>query len=555
MIETAVKANFIRRIIDHDINSGNTKQPVVFRFPPEPNGYLHIGHAKSICLNFSLAKDYAQSYCYLRFDDTNPAMEEQKYIDSIQEDIRWLGFDWGEHLAFASDYFQRLYEIAINLIKEGKAYVCSLDAKSVRQYRGSLTEQGTNSPDRDRSIEDNLELFQKMYQGEFAEGSYTLRAKIDMASGNINMRDPAIYRIKKQKHHRVGDTWHIYPLYDFTHPLSDAIEGITHSLCTLEFQDHRPLYDWFIQNCKMTSQPKQIEFSRLNISHTVTSKRKLKHLVDERIVEGWDDPRMPTIQGFRRRGYTPLSIRRFCSDLGVSKQDSVIDMNILEATIRDDLNQNTVRRIGLINPIKVIIENLSSEEVIEINMPNHPQKPELGKRKLHFTRTIYIDRDDFQENPEKKFRRLSLGKRVRLSHAYVISCHRIEKDNTGQITRLYCQYDPITFGGKLPEDGIKVKGIIHWLSEIDAKPATVRLYERLFKKPCPDISDESIHENLNPNSLFVCENALVEPALLNASNEASFQWVRTGYFCADRYLHQPGIKAVFNRTVTLRESW
>lgn len=550
------KPHFIRKVIEEDIESGCIKGPIVLRFPPEPNGFLHIGHAKAICLNFTLSQEYPGAYCFLRFDDTNPATESDEYMQAIMDDVRWLGFDWGDHLSFASDYFDQLYEIALKLIESGNAYVCGLNAEEVKAHRGSLTEKGKNSPDRNRSIEENLIFFKKMFAGEFEAGEYTLRARIDMASGNINMRDPAIYRIKKIKHHRVGQQWQIFPLYDFTHPISDALDGVTHSLCTLEFQDHRPLYDWFIEHCQsaLKSQPKQMEFSRLNVSYTITSKRKLKFLVEHGFVDGWDDPRMPTLRAMRRRGYTPASIRHFCQELGVSKQESIIDMNVLEESVRHDLNQTVERRIGILDPIKVVIENFPNDEWVDVHMPNHPQKPELGKRCLQFGRELYIDASDFQEVPENKFKRLTLGGEVRLSHAYVIFCDRIEKSPEGEVTCLYCRYDKSTFAGKKPADGRKIKGIIHWLSDKDAKKAEVRVYDRLFKAENP-ASYDNLSEALNPSSLQVYPNALVEDDLFNSLPESRFQWLRNGYFCADRFLHQPCSRAVFNLIVSLRESW
>ncbi|MFW7379580.1 MAG: glutamine--tRNA ligase/YqeY domain fusion protein [Oligoflexus sp.] len=550
---TSPAPNFIRNIINEDIKSGKNGGQVVVRFPPEPNGYLHIGHAKSICFNFGLAQEYPGGKCYLRFDDTNPLKESEEYTNAIQRDISWLGFDWEDRLTFASDYFPKLYELARQLILDGKAFVCSLNAEQVREYRGTLTEPGKESPDRNRSIEENLDLFERMKKGEFPENTYTLRAKIDMSSGNINMRDPALYRIRKVKHHRTGDQWCIYPMYDYTHPISDALEGVTHSLCTLEFQDHRPLYDWFIENCRLEHKPQQIEFARLNVNYTITSKRKLKALVDGNYVSSWNDPRMPTISGLRRRGYTPAALRNFSERIGVSKKETVIDMSILEEEVRNDLNENALRTMVVIDPLKVVIENFPEDEVQEIEVANHPQKPELGSRKIHFSREIYIERDDFMEVHSKQFFRLAPGQDVRLRYGYVISCQQVIKDADGNIQELRCTYHPETFAGKKPADGRKVKGIIHWVSAAHATDIEVRLYDRLFLTENPG-SAENFLEQLNPNSLQIMPNAKAEAGLREAAPETLFQFERLGYFSADQEDHRPD-RPVFNRTVTLRDTW
>jgi glutaminyl-tRNA synthetase len=545
--------NFIENIINDDLASGKHSR-VITRFPPEPNGYLHIGHAKSICLNFSLAKEYQNSECYLRFDDTNPEKESNEYMRSIMEDVRWLGFDWGDNLFFASDYFATLYDLAVKLIEKGLAYVCMLTAEQAKEYRGTLTEPGKNSPYRNRPIAESLKLFAEMRSGQYPDGAMVLRAKIDMAAGNINMRDPILFRIRHVHHHRQGDKWCIYPMYDFTHPISDSLEGITHSLCTLEFQDHRPLYEWFIAHCDMKNKPQQIEFSRLNFTHTITSKRKLKLLVDEGVVDGWDDPRMSTICGVRRRGFPAAAIRNFCSELGISKQESRIEFSQLENAVRDYLNEHAERRIAILNPIEVIIDNFNNDLVREITQANHPQDASVGARVLHFNKHIYIDASDFQEEPEKKFFRLAPGMSVRLSHACVITCNKVIKDSAGNVVCLHVTCDPETFGGIKPSDGIKVKGIIHWLAKEDAVPAEIRIYDTLFNIENPGKS-ENILDVVNHNSLQICYNAFVEPALLVAPVESVYQFVRTGYFCADKYAHKSGEKAVFNQTVALRESW
>lgn len=544
--------NFIRNIIDEDIASNKHDGKVITRFPPEPNGYLHIGHAKAICLNFTLAEDY-KGHCYLRFDDTNPANENEEYMHAIKKDVHWLGFDWQEHLTFASDYFDKLYELAIHLIKAGKAYVCDLTAEQVREYRGTLKQPGKDSPFRNRSVEENLDLFERMKNGEFAEGSRTLRAKIDMSSGNMNMRDPALYRIKFIEHHRSGEKWCIYPMYDYTHPLSDALEDITHSLCSLEFQDHRPLYDWVVTHCDMPHQPRQIEFSRLNLNYTITSKRKLKQLVEENHVDGWDDPRMPTLSGFRRRGYTPASIRQFCEQVGISKQNSITDMSQLEECIRSDLNQSAPRRNAVLNPIKVVITNYPEDEEEWLNVSNHPQKPEMGKRDIAFTREVYIDADDFMLEPIPKYFRLAPGREVRLMNAFAIKCDEVIYGEDGEIAELHCTYDPDTLGGAKPADGRKIKGTIHWVSAKYAVDAMVRVYDRLFNVENPGAEDD-FTKALNPDSLQRMSNAKVEPSLQQAKPGETFQFNRLGYFCADIEEHAES-RLVFNRTVSLRDTW
>lgn len=545
--EPVEKTNFIRNIIKEDLASGKHKT-IVTRFPPEPNGYLHIGHAKSICLNFGLAKEFG-GRCHLRFDDTNPEKEDVEYIESIKEDVKWLGFDWGKHLYHASDYFDQLYGYAVQLIQQGQAYVCDLTPEEIQKYRGSLTEPGKESPNRNRPAQENLDLFERMRKGEFKDGECVLRAKIDMSSGNINMRDPIIYRIRHQSHPMTGDKWCIYPAYDFTHGLSDMLEGITHSLCTLEFQDHRPLYDWFLDELKTPCHPRQIEFARLNLNYTVMSKRRLKQLVDEKHVSGWDDPRMPTIAGIRRRGYTPASIRNFCERIGIGKSESVIDMSILEDEVRQDLNECAPRAMCVLNPIKVTITNYPDEKVEELNVPNHPQKEEMGKRKLPFSKVLYIERDDFMENPPKKFFRLGPDREVRLRYAYIIKCEEVIKDDKGEVVELKCTYDPETLG-KNPE-GRKVKGIIHWVSAEHAKDVEIRLYDRLFNVPSP--GGEDFLRHINPDSLVVLNSAKAEPSLAAAKSGDSFQFERQGYFTPDpdSTLDKP----VFNRTVTLRDSW
>jgi glutaminyl-tRNA synthetase len=546
---TTERSNFIRKIIQEDLASGKHSN-IVTRFPPEPNGFLHIGHAKSICLNFSLAAEF-NGTCHLRFDDTNPNKECSSYIEAIQKDIQWLGFNWGKNLYHASHYFDQLYHLAIQLIESGNAYVDDLPADKMREMRGTLTEPGQECPARNRPAAESLDLFKRMHDGEFEEGKYTLRAKIDMSSGNINLRDPVIYRILNVTHHQTGEHWCIYPMYDFTHALSDAIEGITHSLCTLEFQDHRPLYDWFVTHCKMPHQPRQIEFSRLNINHTITSKRKLKQLIDEHVVTTWDDPRLPTLSGLRRRGYTPESIKNFCETVGISKQDSIIDISLLEESLRNTLNISTPRKMAVLHPIKVIITNYDQEPQ-QLTLSNHPQNPEFGTRPIPFTKTLYIESDDFMEVPPPKYHRLSPGKEVRLMNAYVIRCDTVIKDDEGNVTELHCSYDPDTFGGKKPKHGGKVKGIIHWLSTEHAINAEVRLYNRLFLAENP-AADTDILNSVNPDSLEVVLQAKVEASLGDAQPELSFQFNRLGYFCADQFDHNKA-NLVFNRSVSLRQT-
>ncbi|HOT95872.1 MAG TPA: glutamine--tRNA ligase/YqeY domain fusion protein [bacterium] len=545
--------NFIRAIIREDLKTGKYQGRVHTRFPPEPNGYLHIGHAKSICLNFGLAREFGGK-TNLRYDDTNPAKEDVEYVESIEEDVRWLGFDWEGRKYYASDYFEPLYDYAVQLIKLGKAYVCDLSPDEIRAYRGTLTEPGKNSPFRDRSVAENLDLFQRMRNGEFAEGSRVLRAKIDMASPNLNMRDPAIYRIKNIEHHRTGKTWCIYPMYDYAHCISDSIEGITHSICTLEFEDHRPLYDWFLDQLGIYH-PQQIEFARLNLSYTVLSKRKLLQLVSEKHVSGWDDPRMPTIAGMRRRGYTPEALRNFAEIIGVAKRDSVVDIQLLEHCIREDLNLRAPRRMAVLNPVKVIIDNYPDGMVEELEAINNPEDASMGTRKVPFSREIYIERDDFREDPPKQFHRLSPGVEVRLRYAYFITCTGVEKDAQGMVTLLHCSYDPASRGGGTP-DGRKVKGTLHWVSAAHALDATVRLYDHLFTKPDPQevAEDESFLDYLNPQSLQVIEHCKLEPVLAGAQPGERVQFERSGYFIADTMDSKPGAP-VFNRTVSLRDSW
>ncbi len=545
-------SNFIRNIIDEDLRQNKNDGRVHTRFPPEPNGYLHVGHAKSICLNFGTALDY-NGQCNLRFDDTNPEKESVEYTDAIQEDVRWLGFDWEGRLYYASDYFEKLYEYAELLIRDSKAYVDSLKADQIREYRGTLTEQGRESPYRNRSVEENLDLFRRMRAGEFKDGEHVLRAKIDMASPNINLRDPVLYRIKRAHHHRTGDKWCIYPMYDYTHCISDALEGITHSLCTLEFEDHRPLYDWCLDQLPVPCHPQQIEFARLNLNYTITSKRKLNELVMEKHVSGWDDPRMPTITGMRRRGYTPAAIRDFCDRIGLTKNDTVIDMTVLENCVREDLDYTTRRVMAVLKPLKVVITNYPDGQSEELDAAYHPNQPEMGSRKVPFSKVIYIEQDDFMEDPPKKFFRLGPGREVRLRYAYFIKCEEVIKDNTtGEIIELHCTYDPATKGGNAP-DGRKVKGTIHWVSAEHALPAEVRLYDRLFNVPDPG-REENWRELLNPASMEIIKQAYVEPGLSVAEPEERFQFERLGYFCVDRRDAVKG-KPVFNRTVSLKDSW
>ncbi len=546
---SAHKTNFIRNHIDQELAEGKVQKPIITRFPPEPNGYLHIGHAKAICLNFGIAKDYG-GHCHLRFDDTNPCTEDEEFMRAIQRDIQWLGFDWGEHCYSASGYFDQIFEAAVRLIKSGKAYVCSLNADQVKAYRGTLTEPGKHSPDRNRSIEENLDLFMRMKAGEFPEGAYTLRAKIDMTAGNINLRDPALYRIRYAHHHSTGDQWCIYPMYDFAHALSDAIEGITYSLCSLEFQDHRPLYNWFVEHCEMDAKPQQIEFSRLNLTKMMTSKRKLKSLVENKIVEGWNDPRMPTLSGVRRRGYTPESLHKLCDAVGVSKQDSLIDGVLLEDCLRDDLNEKAPRRMAVLRPLKIILNNYESDKTEMLSLSNHPQNESFGKREVPFSKEIYIEQDDFMENPSSDFIRLIPGGRVRLINAYVILCEKIIKKSNGEIDYLECLYLPETLHGQKPSDGQKIKGFVHWVSAKYSVQAEVRLFNDLFLSDQPGDMDNYL-EVLNPKSKEIILNAQLEPGLKNAQPEESFQFNRLGYFVADQIDHRTS-QPVFNRSVTLK---
>ena len=552
--ESTATGNFVRQIVESDIKSGRNDGRVATRFPPEPNGYLHIGHAKSICLNFGIARDYGGT-CNLRFDDTNPHRENIEYVEAIKDDVRWLGYDWDQRLFYASDYFEQLYECAIELIHADKAYVCDLTAGQIREYRGTLTESGKDSPYRIRSVDENLDLFKRMRAGEFEDGSRVLRARIDMASPNMNLRDPALYRIRHGViHHQTGEEWCIYPMYDFTHPLSDALEGITHSICTLEFEDHRPLYDWVLDNTSVPCHPQQIEFSRLNLEYTVMSKRKLTELVAEGYVEGWDDPRLPTIAGIRRRGFTPASIRDFCERIGVSKSEGTIEMGMLEYSIREDLNAHAPRRMAVLHPLKIVLLNYPEDQVETLQAPNHPQDETLGVRTLPFTREIVIDHNDFREQATSKFKRLVFGGEVRLRNAYVIRCEEVIKDAHGEIIELHCTYDPATLGAK-PE-GRKVKGVIHWVSVPHGLQAEVRLYDRLFNHPSPDAAKDGkdYREHLNPDSLRTITRCIVEPALADASPGDRFQFEREGYFCLDSRASTQS-PLVFNRTVTLRDSW
>ncbi|GLW36872.1 glutamine--tRNA ligase [Pectobacterium carotovorum subsp. carotovorum] len=541
--------NFIRQIIDEDLASGKHDH-IQTRFPPEPNGYLHIGHAKSICLNFGIARDY-QGQCNLRFDDTNPVKEDIEYVESIKRDVEWLGFSWSGDVRYSSDYFDQLHTYAVELISKGLAYVDELTPEQIREYRGTLTAPGKNSPYRDRTVQENLALFEKMRNGGFAEGTACLRAKIDMASSFIVMRDPVLYRIKFADHHQTGNKWCIYPMYDFTHCISDALEGITHSLCTLEFQDNRRLYDWVLDNITIPCHPRQYEFSRLNLEYAIMSKRKLNQLVVENVVEGWDDPRMPTISGLRRRGYSASSIREFCVRIGVTKQDNNVEMAALESCIRDDLNENAPRAMAVLDPVKVVIENLPAEHEEFVAMPNHPNKPEMGSRQVAFSREVYIDRADFREEANKQYKRLVLGKEVRLRNAYVIKAERIDKDEQGTITTIYCSYDAETLS-KDPADGRKVKGVIHWVSAAHAVPAEFRLYDRLFSVANPGAAEDFL-STINPDSLKITQG-FVEASLLQAEVEKAYQFEREGYFCADR-VYSSAEHLVFNRTVGLRDTW
>jgi len=554
MIEAGSKpSDFIREIIKEDLANNKYGARVHTRFPPEPNGYLHIGHAKSICLNFGIAAEFG-GLCNLRFDDTNPTREEIEYVESIKEDVRWLGFDWGDRLYYASDYFEQLYQYAVQLIKKGKAYVCDLSPQEIREYRGTLTEPGSDSPYRNRSVEENLDLFERMRAGEFEDGSRTLRAKIDMTSGNINMRDPVIYRILHATHHRTGDKWCIYPMYDFAHCFSDSIEKITHSICTLEFEDHRPLYDWFLNELGIYH-PQQIEFARLNLSHTVLSKRKLIELVEAGYINGWDDPRMPTIAGLRRRGYTPESIRNFCDRIGVAKRDSIVDIALLEYYIREDLNKQAPRVMAVLRPLRVVIDNYPEGIVEDLEAINNPEDPGMGTRKVPFSRVLYIEREDFREDPPKQFYRLAPGREVRLRYAYFIKCVGVIKDaQTGEVVELHCTYDPETRGGDSP-DGRKVKATLHWVSATHALEAEVRLYDHLFIKSDPNNTEAGrfLKDYLNPNSLEILKSCCVEPGLSGATQGTRYQFERQGYFCVDPDSSEGSL--VFNRTVTLRDTW
>lgn len=548
------KTNFIESIIERDIENNKNNGQVITRFPPEPNGYLHIGHAKSICLNFGIANKY-NGHCNLRFDDTNPSKEDDEYVESIMEDVRWLGFDWGNRLYYASDYYEKLFEYAIKLIKKRKAFVCDLTPEQIREYRGTLTEPGKKSPYRNRSVKENLNLFERMKNGEFEEGSHVLRAKIDMASGNLNMRDPVIYRVLKVPHNRTGNKWVIYPMYDFAHGQSDSIEGITHSLCTLEFEDHRPLYNWFIEQLEIFP-PQQIEFARLNLNYTVLSKRKLLKLVESRIVSGWDDPRMPTVSGLRRRGYTPESIRDFADRIGVAKRDSTVDMAFLEHCVREDLNRRAKRVMVVLNPLKVIIDNYPGEMSEELVADNNPENKDDGTRMIPFSREIYIEREDFMEDPPKKYFRLSPGKEIRLKHAYYITCTGVTKDEkSGEIKEIHCTYDPETKGG-WSEDGRRVKGTSHWVSAKHAVDVSIRLFDRLFTKENPNETEEGkeFTDNVNPESVKIINGCKAEPGMADAGPGEFFQFLRQGYFCVDEKLSTEK-KKVFNRTVSLRDSW
>lgn len=544
-------SNFIRDIIDADLKVGKNQGRVNTRFPPEPNGYLHIGHAKSICLNFGIARDY-KGLCNLRFDDTNPTKEDTEYVDSIQGDVRWLGFDWDDRLYYASDYFEKFYEYAVQLIKLGKAYVDELTQEQIREHRGTLTEPGKESPHRNRPVEESLDLFQRMKNGEFPDGSIVLRAKIDMSSPNINMRDPTVYRIRHFEHHRTGDKWCIYPMYDFAHCISDSIEGITHSICTLEFEIHRPLYDWYLDQLNVKCHPQQIEFARLNITYTVMSKRKLLELVKTNCVRGWDDPRMPTIAGMRRRGFTPEAIRNFCDIIGVAKADSIVDISLLEHTIREDLNKRAPRVMGVLNPLKVVIDNYPEGQVEWFDAINNPEDSSMGTRKVPFSKVLYIEQDDFREVPPPKYYRLSPGQEVRLKNACYITCTGVVKNDNGEVTEVHCTYDPETRGGT-SADGRKVRGTSHWVSAEHALKAEVRLYEHLFTKPNPDEGEGDYKTLINPDSLQVLQGCLVEPSLKDAAVGSRYQFERTGYFCIDQDSKPDAL--VFNRTLSLRDTW
>ena len=550
-MEKTPASNFLQTIISEDLSSGRVAE-VVTRFPPEPNGYLHIGHAKSISVNFGLAEANG-GRCNLRFDDTNPEKESQEFIESILEDVRWLGYSWEGEVRYASAYFQQFYDWAVYLVERGDAYVCDLSADQARDYRGTLTEPGRNSPFRDRSVQENLDLLAAMKAGEFAEGEKVLRAKIDMAAPNMNLRDPIMYRIRKVSHHQTGDDWVIYPTYDFAHGQEDAIEGVTHSICTLEFEDHRPLYDWFIEHLPVSGRPRQYEFGRLNPSYTITSKRKLKQLVDEGVVAAWDDPRMPTISGMRRRGFTPTAIRKFCDMIGTTRSDGVVDVAMLEFAIREDLNDNAPRAMCVLNPLKVVLTDYPEDKVEEIVAPAHPSREDLGQRVLPFTRELYIDADDFREEANRKYKRLVLGKRVRLRNGYVIEADKAIKDQQGNIVEIHARTIANTLGHN-PEDGIKPKGVIHWVSATRGKQAVVRLYDRLFNHESPDKGDNEFMDHINPSSLTVVEQAWIEPSLAEAVPEQSFQFEREGYFVADRFDYSAD-KPVFNKTIGLRDTW
>jgi glutaminyl-tRNA synthetase len=546
-------SDFIRDIIDEDLKAGKHQGRVATRFPPEPNGYLHIGHAKSVCLNFGIAGQYGGA-CNLRMDDTDPSGESMEYVDSIIRDVKWLGFDWEDRLYYASDYYEALYQYALQLIGKGKAYVCSLSADEIREYRGTLTEPGIESPYRSRSVEESLDLFERMRAGDFEEGTHVLRAKIDMTSPNITMRDPVIFRIKKESHHRTGDTWCIYPMYDFAHCLSDSIEKITHSICTLEFENNRPLYDWFLDELSVECHPQQIEFARLNLSFTVLSKRKLIELVEKGIVSGWDDPQMPTLAGMRRRGYTPEAIRTFCERIGVARNDSIIDVALLEHCVRDDLNEKAPRVMAVLRPLRVVIDNYPEGRVEEMECPYHPQNAAMGSRKVPFSRVLYMERDDFMENPPKKFYRLSPGREVRLRYGYFIKCVSVVKDpGTGDVVELHCTYDPETRSGFAP-DGRKVDATIHWVSAVHSLPAEVRLYDRLFHVANPLKEGADLTAALNPKSLEILDSCRLEPSLSDAAPGSRFQFERVGYFSMDSVVSSDKVP-VFNRTVTLRDSW
>ena len=552
-MDNTTPTHFVRKIIDDDIQQGRCPDGIHTRFPPEPNGFLHIGHAKAICLNFGMAAEY-RGRCNLRFDDTNPEKEDMKYVEAIQDDVRWLGFDWEDRLFFASDYFTRLFEFAVSLIEQGKAYVDGMSAEEIREYRGTLTEPGTDSHWRDRPVAESLDLFHRMKAGEFADGELVLRAKIDMRAANLNLRDPVIYRIRRTSHYRTGDNWCIYPMYDFTQCLSDALEHVTHSLCSLEFEDHRPLYDWFIDNLDTPSRPRQYEFARLNLEYTVLSKRRLIELVEDGHVSGWDDPRMPTLSGLRRRGFTPKSIREFCERIGLTKNDTWIDAGVLEHVIRDQLGADAPRRMAVLRPLKVVIDNYPDDKEELLDAANHPQYPSMGTRKVPFSKVLYIEQDDFMEDAPKKFFRLTPGREVRLRYAYFITCNEVVRDDrTGEVVELRCSYDPATRGGNAP-DGRKVKGTIHWVSAQHARPAQVRLYDRLFSDANPDRGEQDWKTCINPDSLETLDGCLIEPDLAQAEPEQRFQFERLGYFCADREDWQRE-SPVFNRIVTLRDTW